>query len=395
MDAPFSQPGSRYAVFELYAECARCILVSAHGGTIVIENVVVAEAPVRFSSDGYKRATEELLTKMRIPDDAQLIILFDRNEAVIMQTGLSMQRADWSAEITMPELDNAIRHGVWQVFQQERSGAGKLLHAADLKLRLSDVDVVALRLDGHRVVNPIGFRAQTIDVVLRQTFVRSEPWVQLVSLLPSERIIAVIERSGFWAGCAALIAKTEGIFLDIGEHQTFIFKLHDGAITFSDSVSWGTAGMFSNITAPLGLPTTMAPTLIGKYAGGLVSSHVGAHIEDALKQEFAVLLHTIEAHRAKRSVPVFVHSIVSLPPLLSHDKLMRKLGAAPYTTLSEKSVNGAAHPVVHYESGVERGGLTPSYDTALALVIRASSATVEALATKTAKQRARWISSVN
>ncbi len=379
---------SRYAVFELYAEFARVTLVGvASDSTCSVERTKIMSAPARFSAGAYAQVVEALIEALDIPEESQAIVIFDTHEAVLMQGIVSLQRADWNAEITMPELENAVRHGVWQLFQQDRLIAARFLKVQDSQLKLADVDVMQLKLDNHKVISPIGFRSHVISCLLRETFVRSEPWQQVVGVLTPERIISVVERSGFWAGQAALIAKEPALFLDVGPVQTGIYSVAEGVVTFIDTVLWGTAGVFGSVAKQFGVPIETAPEIINRYAMRQVSAVVAHAIEEALHAEFAVLMHTIEARRTKKNMPVYLHSVVPLPPLLSQDKLMRTLGiTSPYIVLTD------AIPVVHYNKNVPRGGLAASYDTAITTAVQVVAGLHVALVTKTAKQRARWIS---
>ncbi len=384
-----------YAVFEFYAESARVTLIAvAADGSFFVDRTLALNAPGRFSAGEYARTLRDLYVACNIPDEAQAIMVFDGHEAVVMQGLVSLPRADWNAEITMPELENAVRHGVWQLFQRDRPSAARFLKLQEMQLKLADATVMQLKLDGHKVISPIGFRSHTIDCLLRQTFVRAQPWQQMLTILASERIITVLERSGLWAGHAALLTKSDALFLDVGQNQTSIYSLSDGVVTYQDTVLWGTGAIFTNLVKQFGLQVEFAPMLIERYAARRVSDAVSKEIERVLLAEFAVLMHTIEARRTKKSVPVYVHSVVPLPPLLSKDKLMRTLGvSSPYIVLDDTAISPAGDPVVHYNKSVPRGGLSASYDTAVLVVWQVSTGSHAALVTKTAKQRARWISS--
>jgi hypothetical protein len=382
---------TQYIVVECYDEFSRAVVITARGGELEVTQAVTAAAIHRAAPDGYRAMLDTLLSACVLDETAQALLVFDTSDATVMQQQVSLTRPDWNAEITMTELENSIRHGVWQSFQRDRAAAARFLATTELQTRLGDVDVVQLKLDGHRVISPIGFRSHVIDCLLRQTFVRLLPWQMITDRLGADKILSMVERSGLWAGYAALAVKEKGLFLDIGQTKTVVYELSAGALSYRDTVLWGTDRIFLNVSKTFGLPMSFAPALIDRYAMEKTSPAVRKQIALALQSEFAVLMHTIESCRTTQTTPVYVHSVVPLPDFLGQEKLMRQLGiTSPYHELSAASVLGRGS-VVHYNRTVIGDGLTPSYDTALALVHRYGGGGHETLLSKSAKQRARWI----
>ncbi len=390
--APSAGSSQRFVVFEFYANFMRYVIISVRADGIISVDKQNQMTRSAETGGGFARDLEQFLSAKTILEDAQYILVFDTKDAVLIQQSVALTRPDWNAEITVSELENIVRHGVWKLFQRDRSLAAKLLGVNELQLRLADIDVAQLKLDGHRVISPVGFRSHVVDCLLRATFIRSEPWQEILNLLSADKIMSVTERTGFWAGYAAALVKDEALFLEIGERQTIVYSLVGGAVTYRDTVQWGSGGMFAGVVAPFGLPVTVASALIDRYAAGQCSDAVANQIERALEAEFSVLMHTIEAHRNRRGLPVFVHSVTALPALLNHDRLLKRLGVSGnYTILTDENPAGSRGLVVQYNRSVPRGGLIPSYDTALALVRRVCAGSHESLVGKTARQRARWI----
>lgn len=395
--SPHSKPAEsraqQYVVFEVYARWVRRthIGINDQQGWSVYSSET-KRAPQMAAPYWYAETLRELATGHEASVGATAIFIFDRSTAYLSQQSVSLPRADWNAEITAPELETMIRHGIWKSAQHERVVAGRFLGVHELQVRLADVDIVQMRVDAHRVVSPLGFRGHEFECLFRKIFVKADVWRWATDSVAMDRIVAVSEESGSWASWVSRMARHEAVFLHVGEQETVVYTLHNGVVTYRDTVAWGSNIFFAGVAAPFGLPATWTHELVEKYQQGLCSFRMGKAIEDALAEEFSTLLHAIDASRSHRAVPVFVHSAVPLPDLGTMSHLMQRLGeSARYQLVTIKNLLGDDAPVVHYTRGTTPGPLTPSYETPFALIARVRrDGNHETLMGKTAKQRVRW-----
>lgn len=384
--------GASYVVFELHTEWIRKtqIRINAKNEWIVVASET-RRAPRVVLPHWYSETLAGLATRGGV-QDASVLFIFDRTFAHLAQQSVAIPRADWNAEITAPELETMIRHGIWKSAQQERIVAGRFLGVHELQVRLADVDVVHMRVDAHRVVSPLGFRGHTLECLFRKLFVKADVWRWITDIIPAEHIVAVTEDSGAWASWVSGTVRQEALFLQVNEKDTIVYTLGGGAVTYRDTVAWGSDVFFAGVAGALGLPAAWTEVLIEKYRNSLCSFKMGRAIENALAEEFSTLLHAIDASRANRSVPVFVHSSVPLPELKTMEHLLQRLGeSAHYRQVTPSSLFHDEAPVVHYTRGTTPGPLTPSHETLCALIKWVQhSGHQETLIGKTAKQRVRW-----
>lgn len=377
-----------YIVLELYREYARrtSVLVDADGSFTCKESVLA-----RVSALGPTGIAAQLAHLLRTPlhERAQIVLLFDTESSVLVQNEATVNRPDWNAEITASEFEGAVRRSIAQLHQRERAAAARLLGTHELQLQLADVDLMQVRVDGHRVVSPIGYRSHDIAVMVRQCFVRSETWHHIISRIAPAQIIAVTTRGGFWASCVGMALHDAALVLDIDENQTTIYEVHDGAVSWRDTVLWGSQHVCKSIVAPFGLPIAFAPQLLDLLRQRACSQTVASILASALRAEFSLLSHTIEAHQSRRALPVFLASAFEPPILAFLSEIDAKVMArTPCSFLDFTFVSKA---VVHYSKNHLQESLAPSFAAPLAVVARIAVSTQGVLLQKSPNQRMRWI----
>lgn len=377
-----------YIVFELYRDYARRthILVQKDG-SLVCDDFIFSRVSC-VSPAGVANQLAHLLTK-EIPKNALIVLIFDSESAALVQNSATLSRPDWNAEITQGEFEGFIKRSVSQLHQFDRATAAKLLNTHELQLQLSDVEVVQLKVDGHRVISPIGFRSHDVTVTVRQTFVAINSWQQITSRIPAEQIVSVTTRGGFWSGCVATQNHDPALVLDVDEHQTVVYETKDGSVALRDGVLWGSENVFAAVVLPFGLPIFFAEKIIALCSTNLCSKAVKKPIVDAITAEFSLLSHTIEAHQARRSLPVFIHSDFELPALDILDKL--DIGRTLRSSLSFLSPSFDSKAVVHYTKSKRKEERTPSFATPVAVIAKISNGSFGAVLPKSPNQRMRWI----
>src|SRR5581483_7543052 len=83
---------------------------------------------------------------------------------------LSRERTQWVADITLDEIENLIAQAMQKVFTQCRSEAAKRLGVDDNHVILVGARADHFKIDGHTVMNPIGFTGKKVALVLEFTF---------------------------------------------------------------------------------------------------------------------------------------------------------------------------------------------------------------------------------
>jgi hypothetical protein len=384
-----------FVVLEIYSDWVRSTkILLEQDGSFLVDFSETKNAPNPILPGWQSDAVRDLVSSLGQIPEVSFLVIFDRGNAVVSQQGIVLPRPDWNAEITDAELEGAIRHGIWKTAQYERAVSARALGVHELQIRLADVDLLQMKVDGHRVMSPLGFRGNNIECVLREVFVKADIWNQITLHIPAEKIISVTERSGFWAGHVASVLKQDGVFLDTSKKEVLIYRIREGGIEYKDKVKWGSDDFYGYIVKQFGLSNSWAEKLIAYYVNGNCSYAMKKAIEDVLASEYSMLLHSIESAKEGRSVPVFIHDVVPLPRLELMPHLLSRLGqSALFTHCDINFLSGSSAPVVHYNQKLEGGIFVPSFDTAISAISRFLAGGNETLLGKTARQRVRWTAS--
>jgi hypothetical protein len=110
------------------------------------------------------------------------------------------------------ELENLFAKEVGRVFSLCRSEASKMLHVDDLDVVLANSRVIDIKLDGHRVLHPVGMKAEKLEAVLELSLTTRELFHDIKSFLKSRQNLYFTE-----IGRAELltISKTEPLPLHV------------------------------------------------------------------------------------------------------------------------------------------------------------------------------------
>ena len=100
----------------------------------------------------------------------KLIFALDSNFATTVYSSVVLVRENYKEFIDEAELDNLISQAIWKYFDRQRNKIAAKMGVSDLDIVLTDVKIRGVKLDGHKVVNPSGFKAKTVEVQFSQTF---------------------------------------------------------------------------------------------------------------------------------------------------------------------------------------------------------------------------------
>src|SRR3989338_7752593 len=127
------------------------------------------------------------------------------------------------------------------------------MNISDLDVILSDVQINGIKLDGHKVVNPLGFQAKAVEIKLSLTFTPREFINNLKKLLPKENIIFVGEDGPALSHLLSRGHDQENFVLaNIFPKQTTLFKVDGHAISYLDKFEWGHGNLIKALAEYLG-----------------------------------------------------------------------------------------------------------------------------------------------
>ncbi|PIR86650.1 MAG: hypothetical protein COU11_04015 [Candidatus Harrisonbacteria bacterium CG10_big_fil_rev_8_21_14_0_10_49_15] len=296
---------------------------------------------------GIRTLCEEITLVPTVP----LYVITDHRHATTTLAGVTMMRTETGQEkgianeISRPELQELISKALWKLFSAARPRAAKKMNTPDIHLELLSADLYELKLDKHRVSDPIGFQARSVELWARLTMVRKQLTTDLRRLLGNDQRIIWMEFTGYAASAITSLKKsstdkTQQAFVSVGARTTALYKIRGNAVQYSDTMNWGANILTRSIQDNLAVTPEIARELIRRYEERQLSPAVRRKISDILGQELAVLLKGIDAYcRRSKSDSVYISSWDLLPTLIAKPSFQKKIAVkVPITSVEKKFI---------------------------------------------------------
>ncbi len=141
--------------------------------------------------------------------------------------------------LTIVELENLLAQAIGKLFNSERKNAGAHLGVDELDAVLVNSKVTNFKVDGHTVLNPVGFGGRTVEGVLELTFTTRPVFYGLRDLFNSKE--GFFFTGSHLAGLHTLawVESLPANLLLIGEEGASYLTL--------DRAAWGSARYFGKI----------------------------------------------------------------------------------------------------------------------------------------------------
>jgi len=219
-------------------------------------------------------------------------------------------------EIVLSELENMIAQAMGRIFNQCRAEAAKRLAIHELDTVLVGAKARSFGVDGHRVVNPVGFTGRKISLLLELTFTSRElfeglkqffnspddfffaesPQARLTSLSRARKLPITIVADESPRGSALYIMQ----------------KTKDGhPVLYRERMDWGFDRLFLRIAAELGVSESAAKGLYELYVAGGMSESAARSFKKTIDPAIASFFK--EAGKGKLVGHVYMDADHDLP----------------------------------------------------------------------------------
>lgn len=391
LTVPFGKEAA-WIIVELFSTHARASLVSVDQPSrkVTLHKFVERPAPAP-GPKALAQLVAELVASFNWHARTQVVVSLSHASAAIVHGTIALSRSDPKADITQAELENLISQGLWRLYTDRRGEVAAHMGVTDAAIALADADILTVRLDGHRVVNPVGFTARTVEFCCRQTFVISEVYQALLETLTGDNLQAIVEGPALWVSLFARLRPAPQLFIYVGSRQSFVYTGSEQEFGFIDSFAWGTQALLTGVGSAFGVSATDARTLLDRYAAREASSRVLRAISASASGELAMLANGIASHQPASPVPVFVFAPLPLPEVLFDPSFARRLQfKTPLTAVNAQLIAEKFRFVLQLPRGliVDSAGYT--FDSVLAIVVDRYSTSNLSMINRTAKQRVRW-----
>ncbi len=285
---------------------------------------------------------------------AKAIFVYDRSLAATFSGSVRFERGDGLTPVSDEDFEKFLTQATNQFFNRFREEAKRLFSTDDVNIVLANNRFLSLRLDGKKVVNPIGLRGKAAELEIEQTFLTR----QVLSVLhEAAHGVSSLFHIELAVGCSDLAQNvfpdTKIICAIVGGAHTRMYasgakQRYFGAVSFPKvqergAFDWGTDRIYEILGKALSLESVSVYSLLDRYAKGDCSRYFSRFIDALLEPE--VLLFAQELSRFNKkdervvifSEAPFLRERGSLPGFSyeapGFDQLLEHLGfvvQAPY-----------------------------------------------------------------
>lgn len=313
---------------EIFPDLVRAIPIRANFSEqkiLVGQPVSVAREP---SEEGLAAALKLMLKKAPRAGRSKIVLSFDPSLATTVHSAVVLMRDKHNQPIDEPDLNNRIAQGIWRLFDRERGRAAAKMAVHDLDVFLTDVKVKYIKLDGHKVVNPLGFRAKTLEIQFAHTFNPRAILPMVKKILPEKHLVFFTEGG---AAAANILSKASNIdnFLlaDIQRDRTYVFLASGATVSSLETFSWGKELLLQSIADYFAVGRGVAFKIFDVYMRREASPAMIKKLEKLLETEFSGFMEKLTPLTAKYdSGAVYLAADFELPEFAFGNDVRRSLG---------------------------------------------------------------------
>ncbi len=218
----------------------------------------------------------------------RIVLVVDSRFATTVYAPANLLRDKPKEPIDESDLDNRIAQGIWRIFDRERGRSARKMRVNDLDVVLTDVRVREVRLDRHRVLNPLGFTAKSVEIHLSQTFAPRPFLEALRAVVPWRQVVFLVEEG---IAIASILAKPdrrrEFLFVEFHASETQLFLIEGSLASYVGSIPWGGARFLEAIREEFAVSKDVAEKIFMLYLVRQASPSVVKRLEKLLLSAFA------------------------------------------------------------------------------------------------------------
>lgn len=339
-----------------------------------------------FRSNKIKKIIGRFTNDKRFP----AVVSLNSDLASTIYSVVSLVRTNSRDVIDEADLDNLISQAVWKFFDRHRAKVAQKLKVNDFDVILTDVRVEGIRLDGHKVVNPLGFKARSIEIHLCQTFTTRSVVNELRTVFLMDNVRLVTESGTAWSHVVARLQREPKLFVaNIFSDRTNLF-LSDGFwLAHYDNFEWGSRNLSSSVSEALALDKDTAEAVLARYSSGDISETFAGRLEKLLIREMDYLVKLLNLPLKETGIrQVYLHHFAGLPPLAFSTSVKNKFD---FTVKLEPLTHSFISENHGYNLKFNRGVDARAAYGVFAAVIEALSVPQHSAISQMARRRVRWL----
>lgn len=269
---------------------------------------------------------KKILKKIRGLKNYKIILSLDSLLATTMYSSVSLVRANPKEIIDEADLDNLISQAIWRFFDKHRFKVAQKMKADEVDILLTDVRIRDIRIDGHRVVNPIGFKAKAVEIFFSQTFLTRECMREIRDIFPKENVALMIEAGTALSHVLSHARGNSDFYVAnlFPSHTAMFASSGNQRFGHSDSFDWGGNDLKSFLGRYLRLDQDTSDKVIDSYIADNASAGFSRKFETMLIQELNVFANGVESLVGNEPSDVYLNPFFTLPPAVFSSRFQNR-----------------------------------------------------------------------
>lgn len=343
-----------------------------------------------FNTLDILKETGLLLKKIRKLPSYKIVLSLDPKLATTIYSSVPLIRQRPGEIIDEADIDNLVSQAIWRFFDRQRVKIARKMDIDDIDVLLSDVRMRGIKIDGHKVLNPIGFKAKSVEFSFSQTFIVRDFLRGLREILSLEKIVFVTEAGSVLANAAFNLLKPNHLFLiKIFPSQTILYSAAPGRLAHLDNYNWGQNNLIGALQDQLAVDEEVAKQIIDLHNENKASPIVLRRLENILVKELQIFVNGLESIIDKESAKVLLNPYFNLPTLIFSQRFQGRLNKSlRFSHLSTDLITDNFGFAVKFKKPAKVKNLL----TILAAFLEIDSLPKDDKLNYLAKRRVRWLS---
>ena len=382
----FSRRKSRFVTAELFSDYTRTaqVILDQSAKEIVVRSI-------RDVMTGGERMDSTMAKKFRVPRQWRFFAGADTARAVTTYAAAKEIRERPQEPIDEGDLDTMVSQTIWKFFDRNRGRIASRMGAAEFDVLLSEAHVEGVRLDGHRVVNPVGFTARTFESHFVQTYLRRD-FADFVKRCVAGRTPSGIVELAPTVARALSRGTTHPRFLFCGvtPRTTAVVGVDEGHIETLGTLSWGSAHCAEYFAEHLALRTDVAAEVIRAYLRGACSRALTRGFDALFLDGLAFFIKGIRRYAEQTAArAVYLFAVEPLPPLFFGTQFGHRFpGQLSFHPVTDETIRQS----FGYEVRYKKSGAEDRLTAVLLALLECELAPRDERIDRSAGRRVRWLS---
>ncbi len=306
LNLSFWRPREKFLILEISREKTSALLLAVDGEKNLFLEKIWAEFPLKKLT----AAPARNLSGEKIIVSAAPSLIYTRAFPV----EFARDSSAFARPLTLVELENLLAQAIGKLFNGERKNASIHLGVDEIDAILVNSKITDFKIDGHAVLNPVGFGGKTVKGVLELTFTTRSVFYSLKDFFNTKEGFFF---TGVHLTALRLLAWAESLpanLLLVDAEGTFYLTLDKAAwgnAVYAGEISWRMESLWKTIASSLGVSQETVMKLYERFLKGDVSTAFSRSFWRLIKPEVDDFLEKVKKSRLKGRV--YLHSEIPFP----------------------------------------------------------------------------------